>query len=38
MKFVKEYDLANDKKEGHSLQDDFLAALGVALMFSKYGD
>ena len=38
MEIVEEYSFVNDDNKGHSLQDDYLAALGVAMMFSKYGN
>ena len=37
MEFVEDYRFENDENKAHSLQDDYLAALGVAMMFSHYG-
>ena len=37
MYFEDEYRPANEESQSHSLQDDYLAALCVAMMFSHIG-
>ena len=36
--FEQNYGVANEQNHSHCLQDDFLAALGVAMMLCKFGN